>query len=152
MPQIQDFKIRYAIPEDKTILLPIIKKVINKVTDKTDYELIERLFNKGLENDEYSLLVLVNQQNIPKGYVFCTVTNLYFSYITVACCLSIWVEEDSRQHSKDMIKAFEAWSKYKGADKMMLATFDKVSPEKLGKVYSRLGYSTQEVQYWKDVE
>ena len=152
MQQTPDFSIRYIKPKDRVELLLKVKKVIRKYTERVDDYQLNQLVDKGLENKDFAVIMLVNAEDVPKGYVFCTVSELYFTPIKVACCLSIWVDEDCRKYSLDMIKAFESWAKYKQADKTMFSTFAGVSPEGLGKVFTRQGYEIQEVQYWKDVD
>lgn len=152
MQQTQDFKIRYVHPKDRGELVPRIKKVISKFTTEIDEDRINTLIDKALENKNFAGIVLVNPEDQPKGYIFCTLSELYFTPVSVALCLSIWVDEDCRRHSLDMLKAFEAWAKYKQADKVMFSTFEDVSPKGLDRVFTRFGYKVQEVQYWKDVD
>jgi len=152
LQQTQDFNIRYVKEKDRQYLIPKIKNVIGKFTQDIHEETINTLIDKALENKDFSGIVLVDPEDTPRGYVFCTITELYFSPVKVSCCLSLWVDEDCRTHSLDMIRAFESWSKYKQANKMMFSTFKGVSPKGLDKVFTRFGYEVQEVQYWKDTK
>lgn len=152
MQQIQDFKIRYLQEKDIPAVFEMSKKVVAKFTKDVDEDKVLASIYNGLENKDFSLIVLVDPEDTVKGYVFCSISEIYFATTKIACCLSIWVEEDSRKHSKDMMKAFESWAKYKQADQLMFSTFEGVSPKGLGSVYKRFGCSIQEVQYWKDLK
>ena len=153
MQETQDFKIRYTQEKDFPFILQMVNKVVSHLfPDKPPNPLkIRELFDKGLENEDFTCIVLVDPEDTPKGYVFACITELYFYPRTIGTCLSIWVEEDCRAHSLDMLRAFDKWGKYKGFDTLVLSEFENLSPKGSGKVLSRLGFKLKEKQYWKDL-
>lgn len=151
--RIQDFKIRYARETDFTSVFNMVSKVIPKLypTQPVSEEKIQDLFDKGLDNEVFTCIVLVDTEDKPRGYVFACINELYFHPIQVATCLSIWVDEDCRGHSLDMIRAFERWAAWRGANSLVLSEFDNLTPKNTGKILSWFGYTLKEKQYWKDI-
>jgi len=130
----------------------MIKKVMSYVYphEPLNMDRIKELFDSALDNEEFTGIILVDPNDIPKGYIFAFVNDLYFHPVKVGTCLSIWVEEDCRGHSLDMIRAFEAWCRYKDVDSMVISEFAGLTPKNTERMFKRLGYRLQEKQYWKE--
>ena len=154
MQRTQDFKIRYAQEKDFPYIFQMVNKVVSHLfpEDLPTEERIRDLFDKGLENTNFTCIVLVDPEDIPKGYVFACVHELYFHTKTLGVCLSIWVEEDCRAHSMDMLRAFDKWGKYKGVNTLVLSEFENLTPKGSSKVLSWFGFELKEKQYWKDLQ
>ena len=119
--------------------------------DQVPEEKIKELFNKAIENDGHTGIILVNQEDKAKGYIFASLNELYFHKNNIAICLSIWVDEDCRGHSLDMVRALESWARYKGADHLLLSMFEGLTPKGADKIFNRFGFKLKEKQYWKDL-
>ena len=152
MDRTQDISIRYIKEEDYEDILRLSRVPVQVTVPNKPFEedRIEILFKEALKNDNATGISLVIDGKV-KGYIFGYITPHYFHSSVMAYCLSIYVEEEYRKYGLDMLKAFEAWGKYKKADKLSISTFTNLSPRNLGKLYKRLGYSEKEVIYWKDI-
>lgn len=152
LQRIQDFKIRYAKETDLVHILRMAKEQIDAILPGSfESSVITGVFETALQNKEFTCIVLVNKEDTPKGLVFACISPLYFSKKIVATCMNIWVDKDVRNQSLDMLKAFEAWAKYKQADILSISSMINLSSEKLGKVFERKGFHKQETIYWKDL-
>lgn len=158
MDQIQDISnsscvsIRYFKAEDYEDILRLSRVSVKATVPDREFEedRIEALFKEALKNDKATGISLLINGKV-RGYVFGYLTPYYFHSSIMAYCMSIYVEDEYRKYGKDMLKAFEAWGKYKKADVLSISTFTNLSPENLGKLYNRLGYTQKEVVYWKDI-
>lgn len=153
MPRTQGFKIRYVKETDFPVILQMVTKVIAKVfpEDKVSVDKVRDLFDKGLENEAFTCIVLVDPEDTPKGYILACISDLYFHSRKTATCLSIWIDEEHRNHSLDMLRAFSSWGKYKGAELLVISEFNNLSPKGTGKVFQVFGFNLVEKQYWKDL-
>ena len=153
MPETQDFNIRYAREEDFSGILTMVYKIIPKLypNQLLSEMKVRNLFDKAMENDQFTCIVLVDPEDKPRGYVFACLSELYFHPIQMATCLSIWVDEDCRGHSLDLIRAFDKWARYKGVDTCVISEFDTLTPKGTSKILSWFGYTLKEKQYWKDL-
>ena len=153
LPQTQDFNIRYVQEKDYPYVFEMIKRVITKAfpNKEINEDKINNLFDKALDNDEFTGIILVDSEDIPKGYILGLTYELYFDPEKVATCLSIWVEEDCRGHSLDMVRAFQAWAKYKGATTAIMSEYEGLSPKGLKKMFSMFDFKLKENQYWKEL-
>lgn len=153
LPQTQGFKIRYVKETDFPVILQMVGKVVSKVypDEQVSKTKIQELFDKALENEIFTGIVLVDPEDTPRGYIFACVTELYFHPRKVATCLSIWVDEECRGHSLDMLRAFDSWAKYKMVDSVVISSFAKLTPEGSEKILSWFGFELKEKQYWKDL-
>ena len=144
--------IRYCEPEDFSSILELAKHSVSKVLPEEEYEedKIDTLFNLSLKNEDYTCISLVISGKVV-GYVFGSITEHYFHSKKIAYCMSIYVDEEYRQYGLEMLKAFEAWGKYKGAKTLSISTFTGLSPKSLGTVYKRLKYREKEIVYWKEL-
>ena len=144
--------IRYCQEKDYDKVLPLIKETVLKALPGQQFEedKIEVLFEKALTDEDYTGIVLLIDNEIC-GYILGYVTEHYFHSKKIAYCMSIYVKEDNRAYGLEMLRSFEAWGKYKKADVLSISTFTNLSPENLGKLYNRLGYTQKEVVYWKDI-
>lgn len=144
--------IRYCQPEDFEDILELARHSVSKVLPKEDYEegKIETLFRLALKNEEYTCISLLISDKVV-GYVFGFITEHYFHSKKIAYCMSIYVDEEYRQYGLEMLRAFEAWGKYKGAKTLSISTFTGLSPKSLGTVYKKLKYAEKEIAYWKEV-
>lgn len=151
--RIQDFKIRYGKPSDLDAIIGKVQRVISFLfpSELVDVHKIKKLFDKALENEEFSLIVLVDPEDKVRGYIFASIDTLYFNHRRIATCLSIWVDEDCRGHSLDMIRAFNSWARFKLADSAVISSFDNLTPKGTDKIMSWFGFSLKEKQYWKDL-
>lgn len=152
MDQTQDISIRYLKEEDYEDIVRLSRVSVKATVPDREFEedRIEALFKEALKNDKATGISLVINGKV-RGYVFGYLTPYYFHSSVMAYCMSIYVEDEYRKYGKDMLKAFEAWGKYKKADVLSISTFTNLSPENLGKLYNRLGYTQKEVVYWKDM-
>lgn len=153
MPRTQDFKIRYAQEKDFPAILNMVGKIIPRLysDQPVSVDKVRSLFESGLENKNFTCIVLVDPEDNPKGYLFACISELYFHVRTMATCLSIWVDEDCRGHSLDMLRAFKRWGAYKGVDTLVVSEFDNLTPKGTDKVLSWFGFTLKEKQYWKDL-
>ena len=153
MLETPDFKIRYVISEDYHSVMTMASKFVKMAypEEPVDTYRLTLLFNNALENEDFSGLILISPEGIPKGFILCSISELYFHPKSVASCLAIWVEEDSRSQSLDLIRAYEKWAVYRQAKMITLSTYEGLSPKNLGKIYSKLGYSLSEQMYGKDL-
>lgn len=144
--------IRYCTLEDLPFILPLVKKSVTAVLPDEEYEedKIENLFTLALKNEEYTGICLTIDGKV-EGYLLGFITEHYFHSKKIAYCMSIFVNEEFRKYGIEMINAFEAWGKYRGAKTLSISTFTNLSPRNLGKVYKRLGFEEKEVAYWKEV-
>ena len=144
--------IRYCEPEDFSSILELAKHSVSKVLPEEEYEeeKIETLFNLSLKNEDYTCISLVISGKVV-GYVFGSTTEHYFHSKKIAYCMSIYVDEEYRQYGLEMLKAFEAWGKYKGAKTLSISIFTGLSPKGLDTVYKRLKYREKEIVYWKEL-
>lgn len=144
--------IRYCQEEDYEELLTLIKESVSKALPNEEFEedKIRDLFENALINDQYTGIVLLIDGKVC-GYVLGLFTDQYFHSKKIAYCLSIYVAEEYRQYGLEMMRSFEAWGKYKGAKTLSISAFKGLSPEKLSKVLNRMGYTEQEIAYWKEV-
>jgi len=147
-----DVSIRYIKEEDYEDIVRLSRVPVKAAVPDKEFEedRIEALFREALRNDKATGIVLVICGKV-RGYIFGYLTPHYFHYSMMAYCMSIYVEEEYRKYGLEMLKAFEAWGKYKKADILSVSTFTNLSPNNLGKLYKRLGYSEKEVIYWKDL-
>lgn len=152
MDRTQDISIRYFKVEDYEDIVRLSRVSVKATVPDREFEedRIEALFKEALKNDKATGISLVINGKV-RGYVFGYLTPYYFHSSVMAYCMSIYVEDEYRKYGKDMLKAFEAWGKYKKADVLSISTFTNLSPENLGKLYNRLGYTQKEVVYWKDM-
>ena len=153
MPRTQDFNIRYAKEKDFPYILQMVNRVVAHLfpDQNPPPEKIKDLFDKGVENQDFTCIVLVDPEDIPRGYVFACVSELYFTYRKMGTCLSIWVDEEHRSHSLDMLRAFNKWGQYKNLDTLVIAEFSHLTPKGSEKVLSWFGFELKEKQYWKDL-
>lgn len=144
--------IRYCQEEDYEELIPLIKEAVRLALPNEEFEedKIRDLFKNALINEEYTGIVLIIDDRVC-GYVFGLLTDQYFHSKKIAYCLSIYVLEEYRRYGLEMMRSFEAWGKYKGAKTLSISAFKGLSPEKLNKVLNRMGYTEQEIAYWKEV-
>lgn len=154
MQQIQDFNIRYLKDKDYPYIVEIASKLVNSVLPGKAFneDKIRQMFDHALLNEKFAGIVLVNSEDSPKGFILGSIDEFYFDDTKAAVCLTIWVEPDCRGHSLDMIRAFEAWAKFKKADKVVLSSFTTLSPKNFTKVLTRFEYTPQETVYWKDIK
>lgn len=152
MEQTQDISIRYIKEEDYNDLIELIKIPVKAVLPKEEFELdkINALIKLALSNEEFTGIVLVIKGRV-KGFILGYITEHYFHSKKIAYCMAIFVDETCRKYGYEMVKAFEAWGKYRQAQTLSISTFTNLSPKSLGKLYKRLGYSEKEVVHWKDV-
>lgn len=154
MQQTQDtnVSIRYIKEEDYSEILELSKVLVSLVLPEERFEedKISKLFNSALENKDFTGICLTINGSV-KGFIFGFLAQHYFHSSTVAYCMAIYVSEDSRKYGLEMLKAFEAWGKYKEAKTLCISTFTNVSPVKLKSLYKRLGYTEKEMIYWKEV-
>lgn len=144
--------IRYCIPEDLNSIIQLAKYSVNRVLPEEEYEeeKIVDLFNLALKNEDYAGICLLID-DVVCGYILGCITEQYFHSKKIAYCMSIFVKEDVRGYSLEMIRSFEAWGKYKGAETLSISSFAGLSPEKIKTVFKRLGYTEKEIVYWKEV-
>lgn len=144
--------IRYCKPEDYTDFIRLTKKSVDKVLPDEEYEQdkLTDIFQQALSNEEFTVICLEIDKTV-QGYIIGYITEHYFHSKKIAYCMSIFVEEEYRGYGLEMLRAFEAWGKYKGAQTLSISTFNGLSPEKLGTVYKRLGFKEKEISYWKEV-
>ena len=141
--------IRYIKEEDYPDILRL-SRVPASIVPEFEEDKIELLFYSALENKN-STGIILTVDGVGRGYIFGFITPHYYHSDLIAYCMSIFVEEEYRKYGLEMIKSFEAWGKYKGAKRLSMSTFKGLSPDNLGKVYRKLGYSEKEVIYWKEV-
>jgi hypothetical protein len=65
--------------------------------------------------------------------------------------MSIFVKEEVRGYGLEMIRSFEAWGKYKGAETLSISFFTGLSPEGFKTVLKKMGYLEKEIVYWKEI-
>lgn len=144
--------IRYIRETDYPDILRLSQTPILSATGQQTVEedRVQALFLAALENRNSTGIILVID-GVGRGYVFGHLTPHYYHSELMAYCMSVYVEPEYRRYGLDMIKAFEAWGKYKGAKILSLSTFKGLSPKGLDRLYQKLGYQEKEVIYWKEV-
>lgn len=144
--------IRYCREEDYNKVLPLIKEVVSKALHDEEFEedKIRNLFDNALTDEDYTGIILLIDNEIC-GYILGYVTEHYFHSKKIAYCMSIYVKEEHRKYGLEMLRSFEAWGKYRGADTLSISYFKGLSPESLKKVLTKMKYEEQEIAYWKEV-
>jgi GNAT superfamily N-acetyltransferase len=144
--------IRYCQPEDYEELLPLIKETVSKALPNEEFEedKIKDLFDKVLLNEEYTGIILLIDGKVA-GYVLGLIIDQYFHSKKIAYCLAVYVQEEHRRYGLEMLRSFEAWGKYKGAKTLSISAFKGLSPDKLNLILNKMGYTEQEIAYWKEV-
>lgn len=144
--------IRYCREEDYNKVLPLIKEVVSKALPDEEFEedRIRNLFDNALTDEDYTGIILFIDNEIC-GYILGYVTEHYFHSKKIAYCMSIYVKEEHRKYGLEMLRSFEAWGKYRGADTLSISYFKGLSPESLKKVLTKMKYEEQEIAYWKEV-
>jgi len=144
--------IRYCREEDYNKVLPLIKEVVSKALPDEEFEedKIRNLFDNALTDEDYTGIILLINNEIC-GYILGYVTEHYFHSKKIAYCMSIYVSEEHRKYGLEMLRSFEAWGKYRGADTLSISYFKGLSPESLKKVLTKMKYEEQEIAYWKEV-
>jgi hypothetical protein len=144
--------IRYCREEDYNKVLPLIKEVVSKALPDEEFEedRIRNLFDNALTDEDYTGIILLIDNEIC-GYILGYVTEHYFHSKKIAYCMSIYVKEEHRKYGLEMLRSFEAWGKYRGADTLSISYFKGLSPESLKKVLTKMKYEEQEIAYWKEV-
>jgi hypothetical protein len=144
--------IRYCREEDYNKVLPLIKEVVSKALPDEGFEedKIRNLFDNALTDEDYTGIILLIDNEIC-GYILGYVTEHYFHSKKIAYCMSIYVKEEHRKYGLEMLRSFEAWGKYRGADTLSISYFKGLSPESLKKVLTKMKYEEQEIAYWKEV-
>ena len=144
--------IRYCREEDYNKVLPLIKEVVSKALPDEGFEedKIRNLFDNALTDEDYTGIILLINNEIC-GYILGYVTEHYFHSKKIAYCMSIYVKEEHRKYGLEMLRSFEAWGKYRGADTLSISYFKGLSPESLKKVLTKMKYEEQEIAYWKEV-
>jgi hypothetical protein len=152
--QTQDTKvsIRYLIKEDCPEILNLAKEPVQSVLPDKEYEeeKILKLCDAALINEDITGIVLIVEGKL-KGFILGILTEHYFHSSKMAYCMAIFVSQDSRKYGLEMVRAFEAWARYKKAESLHIATYTNLSPKSLGKLYQKLGYSVKEVIYQKEI-
>lgn len=153
MQQTQDFNIRYLKEKDYPYVVEATRKIVDLVLpgEPFEEEKIRAIFEQALTNETHAGIVLVDPDDTAKGFILVSLEELYFHPTNVAICLSIWVEPSCRAHSMDMLRALQAWAKYKKASFVTLSSFTNLSPDNLNKVLSYFKYKPKEVVYWKEL-
>lgn len=144
--------IRYCTEADYKELLPLIKVSVSKALPNEEFEedKIRDLFDRALLNEDYTGIVLLIDGKVC-GYILGLLTDQYFHSKKIAYCLSVYVSDEYRRYGMEMLRSFEAWGKYRGAKTLSISSFKGLSPEKLGRVLNKMGYTEQEIAYWKEV-
>lgn len=144
--------IRYCKEEDLEDIIRLAKKSVEKVLPEEEFEegKIVDLFNLALKNEEYTCICLYINGKL-FGYILGYITEHYFHSKKIAYCMSIYIDEEYRTYGLEMLRSFQAWGKYRGAETLSISTFNGLSPDRLSTVYRRLGYKEKEVVYWKDI-
>jgi GNAT superfamily N-acetyltransferase len=144
--------IRYCREEDYNKVLPLIKEVVSKALPDEEFEedRIRNLFDNALTDEDYTGIILLIDNEIC-GYILGYVTEHYFHSKKIAYCMSIYVKEEHRKYGLEMLRSFEAWGKYRGANTLSISYFKGLSPESLKKVLTKMKYEEQEIAYWKEV-
>lgn len=144
--------IRYCKSEDYEELLPLIKETVSRALPNEEFEedKIKDLFEKALLNEDYTGIVLLIDDRVA-GYVLGLAIDQYFHSKKIAYCLSVYVQEEHRRYGLEMLRSFEAWGKYKGAKTLSISAFKGLSPDKLNLILNKMGYTEQEIAYWKEV-
>jgi GNAT superfamily N-acetyltransferase len=62
-----------------------------------------------------------------------------------------FVRKGYRGHGLKLLKEFEAWAKEQGATKVIMMHLATLMPEKIKKLYTRMGYEEIETHYLKEV-
>lgn len=62
-----------------------------------------------------------------------------------------WVEPEARGNGVRLLQAFEAWAHERGCTRLMMVHLIDLTPEKLEKLYTRMGYRKVEVHYMKEI-
>ena len=152
MVHTQDIKIRYTIPEDYPDILRLAKIPVKVILPDEEFEeeQIAGLFELALKNEEFTGIVLTVNETV-RGFIFGYIHRHYFHSKSMAYCMAIFVEPEYRKYGFEMLKAFEAWGRYKQVKTLSISTFANLSPKYLGKLYKRLGYSEKEVTHWKEL-
>lgn len=152
MQATQGTEIRYTREEDYPQIVTLTKGLVEKILPDQEFEedKIRRTFDLALENDKFTGIVLVSDGQV-KGFIFGFLTEQYFHSTLIAYCMAIYVEEDSRKYGLEMIRAFEAWGKYKNAHTLCISSFTNLSPKNISTLYKKLGYEAKEVIHWKEV-
>lgn len=152
MGQTPDISIRYIQERDIPEVLELTKIPVKIVlpTEVFEEDKIKALIKLALSNEEFTGIVLTVENKV-RGFILGYITEHYFHSRRIAYCMAIFVDPDHRKYGYEMVKAFEAWGKYRQAQTLSISTFTNLSPKSLGRLYEKIGYSKKEVIYWKEV-
>ncbi len=95
------------------------------------------------------VLVVVDDDNIPQGFLLGMVEELFFSKEQYSTDLAFYVREGYRGYVPKMLKRFIKWSKNKPKVSMiMMAVTSGIGDHlRIGKLYEKLGFN-QSGSYW----
>lgn len=62
-----------------------------------------------------------------------------------------WVQPECRGHGLRLLMQFEEWARGRGAKRLAMVHLLSLMPEKVGKLYERMGYTAVEVNYHKQL-
>jgi len=95
------------------------------------------------------VLVVVDNENIPQGFLLGMAEELFFSKEQYTTDLAFYVREGYRGHVPKMLNRFIKWSKNKQKVSMiMMAVTSGIGDYlRIGKLYERLGFK-QSGSYW----
>lgn len=119
-------------------------------------ELLDRSCYAGIKPDEKKfkmtiasmmayktgyVIVVVDDDNIPQGFLLGMVEELFFSKEQVAADLAFYVREEYRRYAPRMMSKFIKWAKAKPkVSKIILGISSGFGePERIGKMYEKLG-------------
>ncbi|MFM7012462.1 MAG: hypothetical protein ACKO0Z_24565 [Betaproteobacteria bacterium] len=131
--------IREATEGDIPQLLAMGEEFITSAGHEFDAEVAEKTLRNLILSDTSVILVNDKCTAMIGGLVY----QNFFGKGIVAQELFWWASSNGLA----LLQAFEDWAKDMGADKVMMICLEKLSPERVGKIYMRRGYSPLEHSY-----
>lgn len=145
--------IREATPDDIPVLVGWGEAFFNENKDWPAPFVFDRDFlAKGLTeiiNSESSMIFIGNG-----GAVGAIIYPHYFTGQLTGQELFWWVQRASRGGGEaiKLLRKIERWAAEKGALTFTMISLEGLSPERVGKLYTRLGYRPIEHSYTKDLQ
>jgi GNAT superfamily N-acetyltransferase len=146
------FSLRYAVPEDLPALTPLMLTFfsLSNLIGKFDEDCFGTTWRRIIDNDWGVIILLEDASQIVGCISGAAFPDIHTGELVAS--ESCWfVMPQSRGFGMTLLEAFEEWSKSRGCKQLRMAHLMDSMPEKLGRLYRRLGYVATEVHYVKSL-
>lgn len=147
----QDIKVSLATINDLDRLMVLAKEFQDEAPSQHawDENKARATVAASFDDDNQVIITFKVDGNIV-GMLYGVVTEPFLSYKKVATELAWFVSKEYRgKGATVMVDVFEQWAAFKGADTVIMADIEGVTP--LEPLYKKLGYSKLETSYSKEV-